>query len=122
MRAYTARLEDHCTQKHDGKNDGFLKFGDIPPFSIYLNFEQFMKGHTTRLVEDPLKKEKKGKRGRPQDTSQIDAIIDLNENNLISSGTIKTQKERESSTIVKEEESIRTQSDHNRDMLRNCMK
>ena len=33
------RLKKHCKVYHEDENNGFLKYGEIPPKPIYLNFD-----------------------------------------------------------------------------------
>ena len=57
------RLVNHCRVHHADSNKGFLKFDEMPPFPIYLNFESYLKGHADTLVGDSeLKKNKSGRK------------------------------------------------------------
>ena len=46
------RLKKHCNIYHDGENNGFLKYGEIPPKPIYINFDKYLEGSAEHLVFD----------------------------------------------------------------------
>ena len=73
MKGEGARLNKHCKLYHEDEDKGFLKYGEIPPKPIYLNFDEYLKGSAESLVFDPQVKTNKS--GRPKDLHKIDKII-----------------------------------------------
>ena len=63
MQYKSAQLRRHCDIHHFGWYVGFLKHGEVPFNSKYLNFEKYVAGIDAGLKEDPDHNAKKA--GRP---------------------------------------------------------